>query len=80
MSEKMSNEEAARQFGEYLRGERKEMPKVEVKGNFRLEKFDGEHVPGDGKLPVEIIEGGDTRPFRHLVRRGDSYHEIPSTR
>jgi len=34
----------------------------DVRADFRLEKFDGEKRPGDGKEPVEVIEGGDGRP------------------
>ena len=36
-----------------------EIPKVRVREKFRLEKFMGEKVAGDGKVPFEIIEGGD---------------------
>ena len=36
-----------------------EIPRMKFKETFRLEKFDGEKVDGDGKQPVEIIEGGD---------------------
>ncbi len=33
--------------------------KLRFKQHFFLEKFDGEKVPGDGKMPVETLEGGD---------------------
>ena len=36
-----------------------EIPRMKFKETFRLEKFDGEKVDGDGKQPVEVIEGGD---------------------
>ncbi len=36
-----------------------EIPKVRVREKFRLEKFMGEKVAGDGKVPFEVIEGGD---------------------
>lgn len=36
-----------------------ELPQVRVREKFRLEKFNGEKVPGDGKVPFEVIEGGD---------------------
>ena len=36
-------------------------PSLNIK-RWRLEKFDGEHEPGDGKKPVEIIEGGEGLP------------------
>lgn len=36
-----------------------EIPRMKFKEAFKLEKFDGEKVPGDGKVPVEVIEGGD---------------------
>ena len=35
-----------------------EIPRMKFKETFRLEKFDGEKVDGDGKQPVEVIEGG----------------------
>lgn len=35
-----------------------------------LEKFDGEKVPGDGKEPVEIIEGGDGLPTMMIRENG----------
>lgn len=38
-----------------------EIPKMKFREDFKLEKFDGEKVPGDGKVPVEVIEGGDGR-------------------
>lgn len=38
-----------------------EIPKMKFREDFKLEKFDGEKVPGDGKEPVEVIEGGDGR-------------------
>lgn len=37
---------------------------------FILEKFDGEKVPGDGKVPVEIIEGGDGLPTLRTRKDG----------
>jgi len=36
-----------------------EIPRVKVREKFRLEKFNGEKVAGDGKVPFEVIEGGD---------------------
>lgn len=36
-----------------------EIPRMKFREDFKLEKFDGEKVPGDGKVPVEVIEGGD---------------------
>lgn len=36
-----------------------EIPKVRFREKFRLEKFMGEKVEGDGKVPFEVIEGGD---------------------
>ena len=44
--------------------------------DWRLEKFDGEPpLPGENKLPVEIIEGGDNKPttVRRLTADGVSY-------
>jgi phage/plasmid primase-like uncharacterized protein len=48
---------------------------VKVK-HWKLEKFDGEHVEGDGKEPIEYIEGGDGLPTKHFVRTGDTYSAI----
>lgn len=39
-----------------------EIPKVKFREDWKLEKFDGEKIPGDGKVPVEVLEGGDGRP------------------
>ncbi len=39
-----------------------EIPKVKFREDWKLEKFDGEKMPGDGKLPVEVLEGGDGKP------------------
>jgi len=36
--------------------------KLKFKQHFLLEKFDGEKVDGDGKMPVETLEGGDGEP------------------
>jgi hypothetical protein len=36
-----------------------ELPRVKFREEFRLEKFNGEKVEGDGKVPFEVIEGGD---------------------
>lgn len=36
-----------------------ELPRVKFREKFRLEKFNGDKVPGDGKVPFEVIEGGD---------------------
>ncbi len=36
-----------------------ELPRVKFREKFRLEKFNGEKVQGDGKVPFEVIEGGD---------------------
>ena len=36
-----------------------EIPRVKFRETFRLEKFLGEKVEGDGKVPFEVIEGGD---------------------
>lgn len=42
-----------------------EVPEVEVTVNhWRLEKFEGD-PPHDGKLPIEVIEGGDGLPTVH---------------
>jgi len=40
----------------------KELSKLKFHQHFFLEKFDGEKVEGDGKMPVETIEGGDGEP------------------
>lgn len=32
---------------------------VSFRIDYTLEKFDGEHVPGDGKVPVEIVRGSE---------------------
>lgn len=48
-----------------------DIPKVKTVARWRLEKFDGEHVEGDGKKPVEIIEGGDDIPTRVVYRKGE---------
>lgn len=40
-----------------------EQGKLEARVTFTLEKFDGEHAPGDGKEPVEIRTGGDGLPL-----------------
>ena len=53
-----------------LAGENVDVPKVKVIETFRLEKFDGEYEPG--KVPVEIIEGGDDRPTT-IARKGVDY-------
>ena len=41
-----------------------------VSVDYILEKFDGEKVPGDGKEPVEIIQGGDGKPTFLLRENG----------
>lgn len=41
-----------------------------VSVDYTLEKFDGEKVPGDGKEPVEIIQGGDGKPTFLLRENG----------
>lgn len=44
----------------------KDTPTLGIKQSFKLEKFDGQKVPGDGKKPVEVITGGDGKPtIRH---------------
>lgn len=42
---------------------------IRFKQHFFLEKFDGEKVPGDGKMPVETIEGGDGEDTIHTDLR-----------
>jgi len=39
--------------------------KLKFKQHFLLEKFDGEKVEGDGKMPVETLEGGDGEQTIH---------------
>lgn len=39
--------------------------KLKFKQHFFLEKFDGEKVDGDGKMPVETLEGGDGEQTIH---------------
>jgi hypothetical protein len=34
---------------------------------WKLEKFEGDKQPGDGKTPTEILIGGDDVPTRHLT-------------
>ena len=43
-----------------LAGEPLEIAGLKVSATFKLEKFDGDYVPG--KEPVEVIEGGDDLP------------------
>lgn len=43
----------------------KELQKLAGKQHFLLEKFDGEKVAGDDKMPVETIEGGDGEQTIH---------------
>lgn len=41
----------------------KEDVKLKMRVTWKLEKFDGEApLPGEHKLPVEVIEGGDDLP------------------
>lgn len=42
-----------------------ELGQLQFKQHFFLEKFDGEKVDGDGKMPVETIEGEDGEPTIH---------------
>ena len=35
---------------------------VKEVARYCLEKYEGDHVPGDGKIPVEIVIGGDDIP------------------
>jgi len=42
-----------------------ELSKLKNTQHFFLEKFDGDKVEGDGKMPVETIEGGDGEPTIH---------------
>jgi len=42
-----------------------ELGKLKFKQHFLLEKFDGEKVEGDDKMPVETIEGGDGEQTIH---------------
>lgn len=39
--------------------------KLKFRQDFFLEKFDGEKVEGDGKMPVSTLEGGDGKPTIH---------------
>lgn len=34
---------------------------------FRLAKYEGEHVPGDGKVPSEFVVGGDDQLTRRVT-------------
>lgn len=34
---------------------------------FRLAKYEGEHVPGDGKVPTEFVVGGDDQETRRIT-------------
>jgi len=36
-----------------------EEPKQVTGIHIKIEKFEGDHVPGDGKVPVEVVEFGD---------------------
>ena len=57
-------------------------PQVDTPGikaridKFTLAKYDGDKVPGDGKVPVEIIEGGDGLPTL-LIRKDGVDLPIP---
>ncbi len=42
-----------------------DLSKLKFTQHFLLEKFDGEKLPGDGKEPVETIEGGDEEQTIH---------------
>jgi hypothetical protein len=46
---------------------------VSVK-RWKLEKFDGDHIEGDGKEPIEVLEGGDGLPTIHYVRANGVLH------
>lgn len=57
------------------------MPEIDTSGagiktEFTLEKFDGDKVPGDGKEPVEIIQGGDGLPT-FLIRENGVDLPVP---
>lgn len=39
-----------------------------VKVKMKLEKFDGEHVEGDGKVPVEVIETEELVPLSEVKK------------
>lgn len=62
-----------------------EIPRVRFREKFRLEKFNGEKVAGDGKVPFEVIEGGDgldtvlTRPdgTRIVLKRAEQSERRP---
>lgn len=43
------------------------MPMIVGVKRFKLEKFDGDKHPGDGKRPIEIMTGGDGQPTRVLT-------------
>ena len=50
--------------------------KMRISTEFMLEKFDGEKVQGDGKEPVEIIQGGDGLPT-YLTRENGVDLPVP---
>ncbi len=50
--------------------------KAKIRTEFTLEKFDGEKVQGDGKEPVEILQGGDGLPT-YLTRENGIDLPVP---
>ncbi len=44
--------------------------KVTFREEFKLEKFDGDKLPGDGKIAVEVIQGGTGQDTVRISKDG----------